>query len=209
MIRLTASTRSAGTRPARRQSMTDVGFMPRRRASSACDPARSLITSKSVSMPKMVGTALRPVKRLAKHGFAAHDVVMPYTRAVEIWRRIEESRRLGGLSKADLARRTGVSRATASQWEGHGSRAIARPSWDSLKLIASACGVDFNWLATGLGSPTGRSDAVFTEEELDLLYALTQLPAEVRRPLEEQIRALAAALSDNKKAPPLIPEQKG
>jgi transcriptional regulator with XRE-family HTH domain len=157
----------------------------------------------------MLGAALHSVKTLAKHGLAAHHVVMPYTRAVEIWRRIEEARRLGGLSKAELARCTGVSRATASQWEGHGSRAIARPSWDSLKLIASACSVDFNWLATGLGSPTGRSDAVFTEEELDLLYALTQLPPELRRPLEEQIRALAAALSDTRKPPTPIPEKKG
>ena len=49
---------------------------------------------------------------------------------------------------------------------------------------------------------------MFTEEELDLLYTLTQLPTEVRRPLEEQIRALAAALSDTKKPAPPIPEQK-
>ena len=157
----------------------------------------------------MLGGALQPVKTLAKRRFASNNSGMPYNRAVDIWRRIEEARRLGGLSKAELARRTGVSRATASQWEGHGSRAIARPSWDSLKLIASACSVDFNWLATGLGSPTGRSDAVFTEEELETLYALTQLPYDIRRPIEEQIRALAAALAGDRKKSAPIPEQKG
>jgi transcriptional regulator with XRE-family HTH domain len=114
-----------------------------------------------------------------------------------MWERIRFARESAGLSKAELARRCRVSRTTATQWEGGGSRPIAHPDWASSAGIARATGVALPWLLTGQGEarpPAGKDDVVFTVEQLRVLYELTQLPPEQQDSLTRLIRATYQSL---------------
>lgn len=62
--------------------------------------------------------------------------------------RIRHSRRLGNLTQAALAQSIGVQPSAVAQWElPHGTS----PRIVHLLKVAEACGVAFEWLATGRG----------------------------------------------------------
>ena len=63
--------------------------------------------------------------------------------------RIRLSRRHGSLSQAALADLVGVHRSAVSHWE---STKPKKPNIGHLLAIAVACGVQFEWLATGRGT---------------------------------------------------------
>src|SRR6185312_14813838 len=62
--------------------------------------------------------------------------------------RIRSARVRAGLSKAELARRVGVSPSAVAQWEQPGG---GGPSARHLATIAQCTGIAFEWLATGRG----------------------------------------------------------
>jgi len=62
--------------------------------------------------------------------------------------RIRQTRSRAGLSKAELARRIGVSLSAVVQWE-HPDR--GGPSARHLAALAQCTGIAFEWLATGRG----------------------------------------------------------
>ncbi len=57
------------------------------------------------------------------------------------------------MSQSELAARESLSSQQISDWE----RAVKKPSEQSLRRLASAFGVDFVWLAYGLGTRDGSS----------------------------------------------------
>jgi transcriptional regulator with XRE-family HTH domain len=62
--------------------------------------------------------------------------------------RIRQARARAGFSKAELARRIGVSTSAVVQWERSGG---TRPSARHLAALAECTGIAFEWLATGRG----------------------------------------------------------
>ena len=73
--------------------------------------------------------------------------------------RIRKARNSAKFSQAELARRVGVERSAATQWERpHGTT----PSVNHLAQIAIETGVCFEWLATGRGPSNPEPDAYDT-----------------------------------------------
>jgi transcriptional regulator with XRE-family HTH domain len=69
--------------------------------------------------------------------------------------RLREARALARLSKAEVARRLGVSVSAVVQWEHSDG---TRPSARHLAAFAESTGVAFEWLATGRGPPRVSGD---------------------------------------------------
>ena len=64
--------------------------------------------------------------------------------------RVRRARIAAGLSQANLAAAIGVRRSAVAQWEnGHGTS----PTPEHMAQVASKTGVQFEWLATGRGTP--------------------------------------------------------
>ena len=117
--------------------------------------------------------------------------------------RIRLSRRHGGISQSTLADLVGVHRSAVSHWE---SVKPKRPNIGHLLAIAVACGVQFEWLATGRGamliSEQAQLDSVATakalmveeEHELELLrdvaVAERQVDNDEGIPHEEAVQRL-------------------
>jgi len=70
--------------------------------------------------------------------------------------RIRQARLRAGMTQAALARRVGVKRSAATQWE-HPSGTV--PSMEHLIAVALATGVHLEWLATGRGPQATADDA--------------------------------------------------
>ena len=114
--------------------------------------------------------------------------------------RIRLSRRHGGISQSTLADLVGVHRSAVSHWE---SVKPKRPNIGHLLAIAVACGVQFEWLATGRGamliSEQAQLDSVATakalmveeEHELELLRAYRETSPQSRVVLVELAQQLA------------------
>lgn len=114
--------------------------------------------------------------------------------------RIRLARRHAGLSQAALAAAVGVQRSAVSHWEANGGK---HPSVTHMRGIALACGVQFEWLATGRGrmglsaetalDSVAAADALLIEDpiEVRLIQAFRDAPARSRAPLVEVIEQLA------------------
>lgn len=114
--------------------------------------------------------------------------------------RIRLSRRHGGLSQASLADLVGVHRSAVSHWE---STKPKKPNMGHLLAVAVACGVQFEWLATGRGvmlladqmqqHPTTAGNVVLVEDdqEVELLRAYRETSPQSRMVLVELAQQLA------------------
>ena len=114
--------------------------------------------------------------------------------------RIRLSRRHGGISQATLADLVGVHRSAVSYWE---SSKPKRPNMGHLLAVAVACGVQFEWLATGRGTmllseqvrtdPTGAANILMVEDEheVELLRAYRDTSPQSRLVLVELAQQLA------------------
>jgi transcriptional regulator with XRE-family HTH domain len=115
--------------------------------------------------------------------------------------RIRLARRHAGLSQAALAAAVGVQRSAVSHWEATNGK---HPSVTHMRELAMACGVQFEWLATGRGKmglsedvaldSVAAADALLVEDpfELRLIHAFRDAPARSRAPLVEVVEQLAA-----------------
>jgi transcriptional regulator with XRE-family HTH domain len=102
--------------------------------------------------------------------------------------RIYKARTLASLSQTELARRIGVQRSAATQWE---SARGTTPSVKHLSQISLQTGVYFEWLATGRGPivPTDGelttavilSDYAHDQMESRALELIRRLPAKKRQ----------------------------
>ncbi len=113
--------------------------------------------------------------------------------------RIRLSRRHGGLSQATLADLVGVHRSAVSHWE---STKPKKPNMGHLLAIAVACGVQFEWLATGRGTmlmaeqshadaKAGNVVLVEDDQEVELLRAYRETSPQSRMVLVELAQQLA------------------
>ncbi|CAN5149115.1 helix-turn-helix transcriptional regulator [soil metagenome] len=75
--------------------------------------------------------------------------------------RVRQARRHGTLTQAELATLVGVHRSAVAQWERPGG---PNPTGENLARIATSTKVSFEWLATGRGRMTYRSDLLAEEE---------------------------------------------
>ena len=69
--------------------------------------------------------------------------------------RIRLARSHAGLSQAALATAVGVQRSAVSHWEANNGK---HPSVTHMREMAMACGVQFEWLATGRGKMSLSED---------------------------------------------------
>lgn len=81
----------------------------------------------------------------------------PRTPEFDLADRCRKARTVADLSQQELADRTGISVRTITRYE---KRATSNPSKLVLRQWAFACGVDYDWLRTGLiaSGPEGLSD---------------------------------------------------
>jgi transcriptional regulator with XRE-family HTH domain len=104
--------------------------------------------------------------------------------------RIRECRESAGLSRSALALRVGVQPSAAAQWEQPDGTA---PNVENLAKIAIVCGVAFEWLATGRGSPRGtEAPAIAIEAFAQDLFEERLL--ELGRKLRKKRRSLVLSL---------------
>ncbi len=103
--------------------------------------------------------------------------------------RIRHSRRLGSLTQAALAKAIGVQPSAVAQWELPQGTS---PTVSHLLKVAEACGVAFEWLATGRGGAGVQAmevDAVdgssFAANQFEdrLLLAFRRVPSRKRESL--------------------------
>jgi transcriptional regulator with XRE-family HTH domain len=114
--------------------------------------------------------------------------------AVRLFERVRIARTLAKMTKAELARRVGVCLSAAVQWEHPNGTS---PTVANLVRIATLCGIAFEWLATGRGSPE-LADALNTpaigDEDIDfeirLLQAARGVPRERREFVVEFARSI-------------------
>lgn len=121
--------------------------------------------------------------------------------------RIRLARRHAGLSQAALASAVGVQRSAVSHWEANEGK---HPSVAHMRGLALACGVQFEWLATGRGKMTlsadteldsvAAADALLVEDplELRLILAFRDAPVRSRAPLVEVVEQLASLRTGRK-----------
>lgn len=79
-----------------------------------------------------------------------------------------------GLKNADIARATGISNMTLSDWKNGKST----PKQDKLKKIADYFGVTVEYLMTG---KEPQNDYLYTNENADFLIKITQNPDLINR----------------------------
>lgn len=116
----------------------------------------------------------------------------------DLGKRIRQARALQAWTQTEFAKRIGVHRSAAAQWE---QRDGTMPSVENLIRIAKATGVQFEWLATGRGPQrvdTAASDSgVVLDEyaqdavESRLLVAFRRLQGRAREPLVTLIESLS------------------
>jgi transcriptional regulator with XRE-family HTH domain len=110
--------------------------------------------------------------------------------------RVRQARTGAKLTKSDLARRVGVCRSAAVQWERPDGTS---PTVSNLARIAEIADVAFEWLATGRGPPTpgfALTDAgpiAITRFEERLLAAVRAVPVHYHEVLERLVRVLSEA----------------
>ena len=121
--------------------------------------------------------------------------------------RIRMARRHAGLSQTALASAIGVQRSAVSHWETNHDK---HPSVTHMREVALACGVQFEWLATGRGKMGLSSDtaldsvaaaeALLIEDpiELRLILAFRDAPTRSRAPLVEVVEQLASLRTGRK-----------
>ena len=118
----------------------------------------------------------------------------PDADAMRLCDRVRIARTLAKMTKAELARRIGVCLSAAVQWEHPRGTS---PTVANLVRIATICGVAFEWLATGRGSPN-LADALNTpaigdqdiDFEIRLLQAARGVPRDRREVVVEFMRAI-------------------
>lgn len=113
--------------------------------------------------------------------------------------RIRRARRLASLSQAQLAAKVGVQRSAVTHWES-GDTA---PTCDRLAMVAIACDVHFEWLATGRGAVAYQHPLLsgalrldeFAQDQLeeDVLAALRTMGHRQRRALLDFLDAMLDA----------------
>jgi len=115
--------------------------------------------------------------------------------------RIRLARRHAGLSQAALGAVVGVQRSAVSHWEANDGK---HPSVAHLREVSLACGVQFEWLATGRGKMSlsadtaldsiAAADALLIDDpiELRLITAFREAPTRARAPLVEVAEQLAS-----------------
>lgn len=104
--------------------------------------------------------------------------------------RIKQARELTGISRAELARKIGVARSAAAQWEQEDGTS---PSVANLAKIAVITDVAFEWLATGRGPPrpltmhetpaVALGDFAHTLFEERMLQIARNVPVKLREPM--------------------------
>lgn len=121
--------------------------------------------------------------------------------------RIRLARRHAGLSQAALASVVGVQRSAVSHWEANNGK---HPSVTHMRELALACGVQFEWLATGRGrmnlssetalDSVAAADALLVEDPLEqrLILAFRDAPTRSRAPLVEVVEQLASLRTGKK-----------
>lgn len=108
--------------------------------------------------------------------------------------RIRKARQKAGISQSRLAELLGVTRSACSQWESvHGTA----PRSQRLEQIATLLGVNYEWLATGRGTPKpGLAETAevytssLTADQEELLAYYNKLSTKARIALLEFLRAL-------------------
>jgi transcriptional regulator with XRE-family HTH domain len=113
--------------------------------------------------------------------------------------RVRQARDAAGMSCAELARRVGVGRTAAVQWEKEDGTA---PSVENMARVAVVLGVTFEWLATGRGPTRNKegtelpavmsSDFAHNLLEERLLRFARKLPRRNAELLVELVENLAA-----------------
>ena len=120
--------------------------------------------------------------------------------------RIRMARRHAGLSQTALASAIGVQRSAVSHWETNNDK---HPSVTHMREVALACGVQFEWLATGRGKmglssdtaldSVAAADALLEDPiELRLILAFRDAPTRSRAPLVEVVEQLASLRTGRK-----------
>lgn len=121
--------------------------------------------------------------------------------------RIRLARRHAGLSQTALAALVGVQRSAVSHWESNNDK---HPSVTHMRELALACGVQFEWLATGRGKmglssetaldSVAAADALLVEDPLEqrLILAFREAPTRSRAPLVEVVEQLASLRTGKK-----------
>ena len=100
--------------------------------------------------------------------------------------RLRQAREMLGISRSELARRTGVKPSAAIQWEHENG---THPSTAHLIHIANITNVAFEWLATGRGPARRQQDTLMPETiamdlfEESLLKLARRVPSAARAPL--------------------------
>jgi transcriptional regulator with XRE-family HTH domain len=125
--------------------------------------------------------------------------------------RIRLARRHAGFSQASVAAAVGVQRSAVSHWEANNGK---QPSVTHMRELAMACGVQFEWLATGRGNMSlseetaldsvAAAEALLVEDplELRLLLAFRDAPLRSRAPLVEVVEQLAELRTGRKPGNP-------
>ena len=115
--------------------------------------------------------------------------------------RIRRARRKVDLSQAGLAERLHVRRSAVSNWE---SASDIQPSLQNLVAISKACGVSFEWLATGRGAigtdaelmletPAADAELVDEQDERELLAMYRSLPRKSQQLVMALVETLQAS----------------
>lgn len=85
---------------------------------------------------------------------------------MNITERIKQVVEESGLSKTEIARRCGVSRASVSQWVNGDTKS---PTAEKIFLLAKATGVSAKWLTTGKGSKEPSPEEQSIEDQSEFL----------------------------------------
>jgi phage repressor protein C with HTH and peptisase S24 domain len=117
---------------------------------------------------------------------------------VSISARIFHLMELKGITQAELARKTGISRNTITDWKKKGSN----PSADRVACIAEQLGVTSDFLLTGnLANEDKARLGNFTSEEIELINYFRVLPEREKDRTLGNIEGKAEVYSENKVEP--------
>lgn len=126
--------------------------------------------------------------------------------------RLQFARKQAGLSQTEVAKSLHVSASAVNQWEQGLSKNIKLEHFFSL---ARLLGQDPQWLATGTvfpskrrrpAPPNGQPVAALNAEEKALLHHFRQLPARLRRQLNNVFRSLSGLASETGGLPAKRPQ---
>ena len=104
---------------------------------------------------------------------------------MELGQRIKAARSTAKLSKAELARRVGVSHTAVAYWEEGETKSIKA---DHLFAISKATGCDPQWLQNGTGSPP------VADKDINVAESSAQYRAQ--SPLQKELAHQSADLSE-------------